>query len=377
MRTTILNKKTTHHGNFITHPNQQKANTMHYYGFHIKDYRARTAHLTPLEHYIYRTLIDWYYLNEKPFSSVEEIARYLLLPLTDENTQAINNVLDEFFNHHKGKYHHTRINQEIKNFKAGKYTLDNNTTANANANQKKGNGAGNETVTENHEASNGKSHAEITPSHETDNGTGNGADNETVTQNHGKNDAITINHKPLTNNQLINKPPKAPLGDTTAKTGKTDQHNQASQDIFDFWLDIMDKDPAKWKLTDERKRKIIARLKDGKDITDIKQAIYNASQDNWAVTHGKTDISYICQSDARLSEFLLKQPKAMQHRQQQNQFTGANHATHQPTNKQPTTAEYADKLNTALSQYLEQRKRTQRPANHGDWSTICPVETVV
>lgn len=54
-----------------------------------------------------------------------------------------------------------------------------------------------------------------------------------------------------------------------------------------------------------------------------------------------------------------------------------NHATHQPTNKQPTTAEYADKLNTALSQYLEQRKRTQRPANHGDWSAICPVETVV
>lgn len=189
--------------------------------------------------------------------------------------------------------------------------------------------------------------------------------------------SITINHKPITNNQLINKPPKAPLVDTTAKTGKTDQHNQASQEVFEFWLDIMDKDPDKWKLTDERKRKIIARLKDGKDITDIKQAIYNASQDNWAVTHGKTDISYICQSDARLSEFLLKQTKAMQQRQQQNQFTGANHATHQPTNKQPTTAEYADKLNTALSQYLEQRKRTQRPANHGDWSAIRPVETVV
>lgn len=213
---------------------------MHYYGFHIKDYRARTAHLTPLEHYIYRTLIDWYYLNEKPFSSVEEIARYLLLPLTDENTQAINNVLDEFFNHHKGKYHHTRINQEIKNLKAGKYTLDNNTTANAN--QKKGNGAGNETVTESHEASNGKSHAEITPSHETDNGKSHANGHakplsdkqrqarykerkkmvkalsdkgltvdsnasfddivalyhanfsQTVTQNHGKNDAITINH---------------------------------------------------------------------------------------------------------------------------------------------------------------------------------------
>ncbi|WP_338755645.1 YdaU family protein [Moraxella lincolnii] len=184
MRITILNKKTTHHNNIICHPKRtQKATTIHYYGFHIKDYRARTAHLTPLEHYIYCTLIDWYYLNEKPFSSVEEIARYLLLPLTDENTQAINNVLDEFFNFHKGKYHHTRINQEIKNFKAGRYTLDNN---NPNAHQKQGNQASHETVTESHEAGNGNSHAQIT-------------------QSHGKNDAITINHKPLTND-LFNPP---------------------------------------------------------------------------------------------------------------------------------------------------------------------------
>lgn len=185
--------------------------------------------------------------------------------------------------------------------------------------------------------------------------------------------SITINHKPITNN-LFKNPPKAPLGDTTAKTGKTgktDQHNQASQEVFEFWLDIMGKDPAKWKLTDERKRKIIARLKDGKDITDIKQAIYNASQDNWAVTHGKTDISYICQSDARLSEFLLKKPKAMQqnqqHRHQQNQFTGANHATHQSnhlattnTNTTPntnTTQGYWQKLDADAAAYFAQRNQ--------------------
>ena len=133
----------------------------------------------------------------------------------------------------------------------------------------------------------------------------------------------------------------------------------------------MDKDPAKWKLTDERKRKIIARLKDGKDNTDIKQAIYNASQDNWAVTHGKTDISYICQSDARLSEFLLKQPKAMQqnqqHRHQQNQFTGTNHATHQSnhlattnTNTTPntnTTQGYWQKLDAAAAAYFAQKNQ--------------------
>lgn len=102
---------------------------MHYYLFHIKDYRAKTAHLTPLEHYIYRTLIDWYYLSEKPFESVEQIARYLLLPLNDENVMAINNVLNEFFNFCKSKYHHKRINAEIKNYHYkngnGKVTDDN------------------------------------------------------------------------------------------------------------------------------------------------------------------------------------------------------------------------------------------------------------
>lgn len=86
---------------------------MHFYNFHIKDYRAKTAHLTPLEHYVYRTLIDWYYLSEKPFETVEQIARYLLLPMTDESTQAINNVLDEFFVFKNNAYRHERLDREL------------------------------------------------------------------------------------------------------------------------------------------------------------------------------------------------------------------------------------------------------------------------
>lgn len=86
---------------------------MHFYNFNIKDYRAKTAHLTPTEHYVYRSLIDWYYLNEKPFESVEQIKRLLML----DDVQAIENVLSEFFNKIKGKYHHKRINREIKNYR--------------------------------------------------------------------------------------------------------------------------------------------------------------------------------------------------------------------------------------------------------------------
>lgn len=86
---------------------------MHFYNFNIKDYRAKTAHLTPTEHYVYRSLIDWYYLNEKPFESVEQIKRILML----DDVQAIENVLSEFFHKVKGKYHHKRINREIKNYR--------------------------------------------------------------------------------------------------------------------------------------------------------------------------------------------------------------------------------------------------------------------
>lgn len=39
---------------------------MHYYNFNIADYRKDTGHLSAMEHYIYRTLIDWYYLDERP-----------------------------------------------------------------------------------------------------------------------------------------------------------------------------------------------------------------------------------------------------------------------------------------------------------------------
>lgn len=205
---------------------------MHFYNFHIKDYRAKTAHLTPLEHYIYRTLIDWYYLNEKPFESVEQIARYLLLPLTDENHTAINAVLDEFFNYHKGKYHHSRINEEVKDYRH----------KNGNDKVTSGNATDNATVTDGNAKSNAKNNKKPLSSKERQdrckkrkrmlnalldkgitldknasfddvcnaynanfgnesNETGNASDNESNEQNNGKNGARTINHKPLTINQ--------------------------------------------------------------------------------------------------------------------------------------------------------------------------------
>ena len=98
---------------------------MYFYNFNIGDYRSHTAHLTPTEHYIYRSLIDWYYLNERPMpaNDIDYIARVLMLK-TDDERQALQSVLSEFFKVKKLKltgdtvecYHHARIDNEIKNY---------------------------------------------------------------------------------------------------------------------------------------------------------------------------------------------------------------------------------------------------------------------
>lgn len=98
---------------------------MYFYNFNIGDYRSHTAHLTPTEHYIYRSLIDWYYLNERPLPANDDdyIAKILMLK-TDDERQALQSVLTQFFKVKKLKltgdkvecYHHARIDAEIKNY---------------------------------------------------------------------------------------------------------------------------------------------------------------------------------------------------------------------------------------------------------------------
>ncbi|MFB2539471.1 YdaU family protein [Acinetobacter sp. c3-l95] len=83
---------------------------MHYYEFSIGDYRRRTSHLTPLEHYIYRTLLDWYILDEKPLKAdMNYLLRILALP--KRNQDLVQNVLNDFFIEKDGFYHNKRADE--------------------------------------------------------------------------------------------------------------------------------------------------------------------------------------------------------------------------------------------------------------------------
>ena len=70
---------------------------MHFYNFNIGDYRRRTNHLTPLEHGVYRMLLDTYYLEEKPLTlELNRLMRSHSIRSAEEK-DALTNVLMDFF----------------------------------------------------------------------------------------------------------------------------------------------------------------------------------------------------------------------------------------------------------------------------------------
>jgi len=66
---------------------------MHYFPFHIGDYKSHTHHLNMIEDLAYRRLLDHYYLHEAPIKQ-RDIARQIGMR---DNEQEVLSVLDEFF----------------------------------------------------------------------------------------------------------------------------------------------------------------------------------------------------------------------------------------------------------------------------------------
>lgn len=87
---------------------------MHYFQHNIADYRKDTSHLTLLEHGCYRQLLDQYYLNEQPLPLDESKLFRLLSARTNDEKQAIKNVLQDFFNETEIGFIHKRCDSEIE-----------------------------------------------------------------------------------------------------------------------------------------------------------------------------------------------------------------------------------------------------------------------
>ena len=87
---------------------------MHYYTHNIADYRKDTGHLTMLEHGIYRSLIDWYYLDEEPIPAETQVVMRRLRLGSESDMVALKNVLSDFFELREDGYHQARCDEELK-----------------------------------------------------------------------------------------------------------------------------------------------------------------------------------------------------------------------------------------------------------------------
>jgi len=85
---------------------------MHYFNFHIGDYKSHTHHLTPIEDLAYRRLLDHYYLHEEPIKQ-REIARQIGLR---EHEQEVLSILEEFFVSTEDGYINHRADKEIEEY---------------------------------------------------------------------------------------------------------------------------------------------------------------------------------------------------------------------------------------------------------------------
>jgi uncharacterized protein YdaU (DUF1376 family) len=86
---------------------------MHFYQFHIGDYKSHTHHLSPLEDLAYRRLLDHYYLHEAPIKQ-RDIARQIGLR---EYEQEVLTVLDEFFLSTEKGFINPRADEEIAKYR--------------------------------------------------------------------------------------------------------------------------------------------------------------------------------------------------------------------------------------------------------------------
>jgi uncharacterized protein YdaU (DUF1376 family) len=86
---------------------------MHYYNFHIGDYKSHTHHLTIIEDIAFRRLLDHYYLHESPIKQ-RNIARQIGML---EYEQDVLSVLNEFFHDTPDGYIHPRADEEIAKYR--------------------------------------------------------------------------------------------------------------------------------------------------------------------------------------------------------------------------------------------------------------------
>ena len=157
---------------------------MYYYQKHIGDYRSATAHLDLLHHGVYQYLMETCYMNEQPLPiEVAKVCR-LCGARTQEEKEAVQNILDEFFTLTEKGWVNSRVEKEINAY-------------HANSDKNRANGAKGGRPRKNKTQNNPVGFDSVSSGLEND---ANSKPNQKATINHKP---LTINQEPLTSNQYI------------------------------------------------------------------------------------------------------------------------------------------------------------------------------
>jgi uncharacterized protein YdaU (DUF1376 family) len=91
---------------------------MNYFELHIGDYEKATAHLTACEDGIYGRLMRRYYDTEAPLPDDLKALQRFVRARTREEKEAVEAILDEFFQLAADGWHHKRCDEEIARYAA-------------------------------------------------------------------------------------------------------------------------------------------------------------------------------------------------------------------------------------------------------------------
>jgi len=89
---------------------------MNWYKHYMGDFARDTAHLTILQHGVYRLLLDHYYATEKPLQADILALQRIIRATTPDEQDAIKTVLKEFFTLKDGFYHNDRADRELAKY---------------------------------------------------------------------------------------------------------------------------------------------------------------------------------------------------------------------------------------------------------------------
>lgn len=216
---------------------------MHYYQFNIGDYASHTSRLTPIEDIAYRRMLDLYYLNEQPLNGCSmEVSREIGMI---DHIKSVEYVLAKFFTKNENVFMQKRIDLEIKKYKSNAKNKSKAGKASAKARQVKASSV----VTGVEQVLN------TTPT------------NVEQNINHKP---LTINHKPLSNKDIVVVTPAFNFKNELLALG-------VDKDILNDWMKVRKNKNAT--NTESAFRLLVSQI--SKSGLTIDQGIRFANSENW------------------------------------------------------------------------------------------------